>query len=176
MAYGYSVKAGENEAKAVGLALPISFKHSVEVCRHIKGKPLAVARKALEGAIALKTAIPYRRYNKEMAHHSGVGPGRFPVKVCEAISKVLDSAEANAQLKGMSTANLVIKNVSANKAGVVHHYGRWGRHARRAHIEVVLAVGEPKAARLSGKARAEARMRKAHSRKESPKGSPGARA
>jgi large subunit ribosomal protein L22 len=151
MAYGYSVKAGKNESKAVGLALPISFKHSVEVCRHIRGKPLAFARKALAGAIALKAAIPYKRYNKEMAHQSGVGSGRFPVKVCEAVGKVLDSAEANAQLKGISTAHLVVKQAGANKAGVVHHYGRWGRHARRTHIEVVLAVGIPKVKKLRSK-------------------------
>lgn len=153
MAYGYAVKAGENESKAVGLALPISFKHAIEVCRHIRGKQLTVARKALAGAISLKTAIPYRRYNKEMAHQSGVGPGRFPIKVCEAIGKVLDSAEANAQLKGMSTANLVVKHAGANKAGVVHHYGRWGRHARRAHVEVVLAVGEATPAKKDRKTR-----------------------
>ena len=53
--------------------------------------------------------------------------------------KILKSAEANAQYKGLNSANLFIKHVSAQKGPTTHHYGRHrGRKAKRTHIEIVL--------------------------------------
>jgi large subunit ribosomal protein L22 len=139
--YGYGYKAGEHEAKAVGIGLPISMKHSTEVCKAIRGKDLEYAKRILDAAIDLKQAIPYRRYFEEMAHNKNVGPGRFPIKTCEQIKLILESAEANAQIKGLSTSKLFIKHISAQLGGKVFHQGRNGRKGKRAHIEVVLAEG-----------------------------------
>jgi large subunit ribosomal protein L22 len=142
--YGYSYKATANEAKAVGVGMPISFKHGVEVCRAIRGKDITTAKRILDDAIGLRKAIPYKRYFEEMAHNKGVGPGRFPAKTCKFIKGLLESAEANAQLKGLSTANLTIKHIAAQLGGKVFHSGRNGRKGKQAHIEIVLAEGVKK--------------------------------
>ena len=139
--YGYAYKAGKNEAKAVGISLPISYKSSMEICRHIRGRNLAKAKAILDDAIALKAAVPFKRYFEEIAHQKNVGPGKFPVKACTYIKTILESAEANAQLKGLSTGNLIIKHIAAQSGGKVFHHGRNGRQGKNAHIEVVLAEG-----------------------------------
>lgn len=145
MANGYAYNASANEAKAQSIGLPISFKSSVELCRTLRGKPLVKARRILDGVIDLKQAVPFRRYNQEIAHNKNVGPGRFPVKTAKHIKDVLASAEANAQLKGLGTANLVITHICAQRGGKVMRYGRNRGEAKNTHIEVVLGEGKPAA-------------------------------
>ena len=144
MRYGYAYKAQANEAKAVGRGLPISYKSSVEVCRSLRGKDIERAKRILDDAIDLRQAIPFKRYYEEIAHNKNVGPGKFPVKVCEHIRSVIESAETNAQLKGLSTATLTIKHIAAQSGGKVFHHGRNGRQGKNCHIEVVLAEGQKK--------------------------------
>lgn len=143
MAHGYAYKATGNEAKALGTGLTISFKSSVELCRSLRGKNITKARRILDQCIELKQAVPFRRYMQEIAHNKNVGPGRFPVNAAKGIKGVIDSAEANAQLKGLSTANLVIKHICAQRGGKVMHYGRNRGEAKNTHIEVVLCEGKP---------------------------------
>ncbi|MEK6822449.1 MAG: 50S ribosomal protein L22 [Nanoarchaeota archaeon] len=137
--YGYGYKAGQNEAKAVGVGLPISYKHGSEVARFIRGMKVSRAKTVLDNVMRFKEAVPYTRYFEEIAHQKNVGPGRFPIKTCKNILAILESAEANAQFKGLNTGNLIIKHIAAQGGGKVHHYGRNGRKAKRAHIEIVLA-------------------------------------
>ncbi|HDD70638.1 MAG TPA: 50S ribosomal protein L22 [Candidatus Woesearchaeota archaeon] len=138
VAYKYSTELKENMAKAVGLALPISSKVSREVCAKIRGMKLDKAKTLLEDVIALKAAIPYRRYTGDVPHQAGVGPGRYPVKASMHILKILKAAEANAQFKGLSINNLFIKHVSAQKGSKTIRYGRRHNIAKRTNIEVVL--------------------------------------
>ena len=144
MAYGYAYKAEKNEAKAVGVALPISFKHGVAICNYVRGRNVSKAKTMLDSVMKLKNAVPYTRYNNEMAHNKNVGSGRFPIKTCAYIKEIIESAEANAQLKGLSSANLIIKHIAAQNGGKVFHQGRNGRKGKRAHIEVVLVEGAMK--------------------------------
>ncbi len=96
------------------------------------------AKTLIEEVVALKKAIPFTRYNKDTAHKAGMAAGKYPQKTCSHILKLLKSAEANAQFKGLSTASLVIKHVSAQQGPAVTRSGRQQRDAKRTHIELVL--------------------------------------
>ena len=142
----YAVKIDdEKNAKALGLALPISTKQSILICDHIRGKSVEKAVKILEDVIAEKAAIPYKRFNRDTPHRKGMGPGRYPVKASKEILKMINSAVSNAQYKGMSVSNLYIKHICAHLASRPWHYGRKTRRkAKRTHIEVVLEEREAK--------------------------------
>lgn len=137
--YAFSMYNKELMARAVGRDLSISKKHSVEICKWIRNKSLPRAKKMLEDAILLKRAIPFTKFNWNVGHRHGIGPGRYPQKAAKEILRTLKSAEANAQLKGLNTGNLFIIHINAQKAPSPLHYGRQrGRHMKRTHIEIVL--------------------------------------
>lgn len=139
--YNYSLSNFNKElmSKAVGLSLPISTKISIEVCNFIRYRKLAEAKKILANVVEEKQAVPIKRFNKELAHRRAIGPGRYPITVAAEILKILKSAESNAQLQGLSTSNLVVKHIRANRASRPWKAGRHrGRLAKRTHIEVVL--------------------------------------
>jgi large subunit ribosomal protein L22 len=138
MAYNYSIKATENCAKAVGISLPISRKQSVNICNTLRGMNVQKAKKLLEEVINKKKAISFTRYNMNTGHKAGMGPGSYPVTACRNILGILKNAEANAQFKGLSTGNLVIKTASAQKGPTTMHFGRQRTKAKRTHIELVL--------------------------------------
>ena len=94
----------ERMARATGKELTISPKHSVEICRAIRGLPITSAIDLLESVIAKKEAIPFKRYKAMVPHKrrsgyskKGIGPGRYPVKAAKEILKVIKSAQANAE-------------------------------------------------------------------------------
>jgi len=55
----------------------ISHKHSREIAVAIKGMSIEKAREFLENVITRKEAVPYRRYNMEVAHRSNIRDGFF---------------------------------------------------------------------------------------------------
>ena len=129
----------EYMATAKAESLPISFKQSVEICNFIRNKKVNDAKKTLMDVSNMKKAIPFTRFNGDVGHKKGMGPGRYPIKSSEKILKLLESAEANAQFKGLNTANLVIKYICANKAAKAWHFGRKRRRkAKRTNIEVII--------------------------------------
>lgn len=142
MAYHYSIAeySKENNARAFSL-LPISLKTSVEICNFIRNKKVPKAKKLLEDVVAMKIAVPYKRYVHDIPHRRGhIGPGRFPIKASDYILKLLSSVEANAQSKGLNTSNLIIKHISAKRGGTSWHYGRKkSRKMKRCYIEIVLS-------------------------------------
>jgi large subunit ribosomal protein L22 len=143
MPYKYTIQTTEKQAKAVGINLPISTKISGEICRAIRGKNTKKAKTILDNAISMKKAIPYTRFNDDIGHKPGMGPGRFPVKAAAQIKKMVESAEANARFKGMNADNLEIVSILAQKGPKTPRYGRQSRRlAKRTHIEIVL--GEAK--------------------------------
>ena len=139
--YRYSKQNIEEEhtAKAVGISLPISTKQSIEVCNFIRNKPLERAKTMLNDVILTKIAVPFKRF-KVIGHKRGnMASGRYPIKTSKEILGVLESAEANAQFKGLNTSNLFICHISSQKAGNQWHYGRQKRRKmKRTTIEVVL--------------------------------------
>src|SRR3989338_4110817 len=66
-------------ASARGNNIGISRKFAVEVAGFLRGKNLADAKKKMEDVIALKVAVPFKRYHMDLGHKRGpMGPGRFP--------------------------------------------------------------------------------------------------
>ncbi|MCP3681138.1 MAG: 50S ribosomal protein L22 [bacterium] len=148
MAYKYSMKTGEKNAKAVAVGLQISFKQSVEICSFIRGKKLSTGIAVLERVMKMKEAVPYKRFCKGgVGHKSGdLAAGRYPINASKEIIKVLKNVEANAQQKGLNTAGLVISVIKAQKGSKSWHYGRQRRRKmKRTHIEVFVEEKEVKA-------------------------------
>lgn len=141
MANRYSTKDynKENMARALGISLPISFKQSIEICNFIRNKDVNYAKGVLSEVIDHKRAIPFKRFNKDMGHKKRVGPGRYPKKASTEILNLINHVEANAQFKGLNTANLVITHINANKGSKVMHFGRKrSREAKRTNIEIAV--------------------------------------
>ena len=148
--WSYSVKNldPEKTVLASGRDLRISYKAAVEVCRAIRGLSLDNARRLLEDVINLKRSIPYRRHKKKVSHRRDLQKwyaGRYPVKACRAILRVLENAEANAEYKGLSVDRLKVIHAAAQKGTVLKRYTP--RAFARAtpnfrvltHIEIALA-------------------------------------
>lgn len=148
--WGYSVKNldPERTVLASGRDLRISHKAAVEVCRAIRGLSLDDAKRLLEDVVNLKRSIPYRRHKKKVSHRRDLQnwyAGRYPVKTCKAILKVLENAEANAEHKGLSVEDLKVIHATAQKGTILKRYTP--RAFARAtpnfrvltHIEIALA-------------------------------------
>jgi large subunit ribosomal protein L22 len=160
MAYRYAFQGYNKDtmARCVTLAASVSTKHCVEIASHLRGRNIAAAKRILNDAIAVKRAIPFKRYNDNIGHKKGIGPGRYACKASEEVLRTLAVCEANAQNKGLSTGKLRIKHISANLASRPWHYGRQRRRRmKRSHIEIVLEESgtEKSAAAKAAKAPAE---------------------
>lgn len=130
-------KYAENMARAVGRDLPISTKQAIEVCSSLKGMELGKAQAKLERVIDYKQAIPYKRFTGGAGHKPGIGPGKYPIKACSHILKILRSAESNSQNKGLGA--VAITHIAAQQGGKRWHYGRKRRiRMKRTHIEIVV--------------------------------------
>ncbi len=125
--------------------LPISRKHSVEVARFIRGKKLKDVLRILDEIIDLRTPVKLTKHNRGVAHKSGVGPGRYPVKVAKHIKKVILSAKANGEQQGLKNLEEAVVIVEANKGQTLPHGGRKiGTRRKATHIFVKLVVEEKK--------------------------------
>ena len=127
------------EATTMGKSLPISTRHSVEICNLIRGKTSEQGRKVLERVMSKKSAVPYKRYLHGVGHRSGkMAAGRYPEKASSYILDLLKSVESNAENKGL-TAPFKIKDIIANQAPRSWHHGRQRRRkTKRTHIKIVL--------------------------------------
>lgn len=148
--YTYRGESGVSVARARGVELPISPKKTYEILNAIRGLPVDRATTVLEDAIALKHAIPFRRYNQETAHHKGTGPGRYATKVAKNVLRVLENARENAEYEGLEAENLFVKVAASSrgrirKASMPRAHGRataWNEQTT--HIEIVLAERKEK--------------------------------
>jgi len=116
--------------------LEISTKKSIEIANFIRHKNIKQAKQMLQMVIGMKQAVPYKRYNKDIPHRSGMMAGRYPVKTCKIILKLLSSLEANAQNKNLSS-NLIISEVIANQGNKQMHSGRHRGKFKRTHLKIV---------------------------------------
>jgi large subunit ribosomal protein L22 len=116
----YSQKIrGDNIAKAKANELNMSPKHSIEIATFIRRQRVNDAIAYLNEVINLKKAIPFRRFNRNVAHKRGLpgnwDAGRYPVKASKAYIRVLESVKKNAEYIGLDAENLEIIHVSANR-------------------------------------------------------------
>ena len=142
---GYTQQTdADTPARALLKDSDISPKHAREICRSLRGRKVESALDFLDGVIALKRAVPFRRYNKLVTHKSGVGPARYPVKAARTIKKAIEEAQLNAEYKGLDAESMRIHTISSHK-GQAYDFSRPRAHGRsgqwkreRVHIEVIL--------------------------------------
>ena len=115
----YSLKMdGDKVARAKANELPCSPKHAIEIAKFIRGKNTKQAIAYLEDVVDLKKAIPYKKFNRNVAHKRGLDKwdaGRYPVKASTSYLKLLRSVEKNAEYIGLDTEKLEIFLVSASR-------------------------------------------------------------
>jgi large subunit ribosomal protein L22 len=149
--WGYSIITEELDpektAKASGREIRVSHKHAREVCHTVKGMMLPKAKEYLRDVMEKKKAVPFTRYNKKAGHRRGLVKafaGRYPIKASERILKVLESAEANAENKGLNVDQLCIIHAAAYPGMKVKRFtprahGRASpKFETMSHIEIVL--------------------------------------
>jgi len=120
---GYPVEAKENEVKAAGIGLPLSTKKSTIVCRKLNKMKLDKAKKFLQDLIDKKADIDKKHYTK----------------TAKEILNILESAEKNAQYKGLE--NLIIKTITAETGPNRIRMKRrrsFGSRLKNTHIKIVL--------------------------------------
>ncbi len=144
--FGYTVEYKiETMARAYGRELPLAWKKSVELARQLRGKTVDQSREYLEKVIALKQPVPMKKYNRWVAHKSGTGPARYPVKAAKAFLTILESAVANAEFTGKEDPDaMVISVINAHKGATTkgfrpRAYGRSGPwNQDTVNLEIVL--------------------------------------
>jgi len=120
----------EKTSKAMGKELHISRKHAHEIATAIKGMKLDIAREYLENVVALKQAVPYKRFTRNIPHKKGMCTGRYPQKAAKEFLSVLKNAESNATYKGLDSENMRITHIATKKG---HTYiGQFQRAQGRA--------------------------------------------
>ena len=109
---------GAQFARGIINEAPISPKHAIEIGRFIKGMNLNDAEQYLNAVVALKKPIPFKRFNRNVAHKRGLDKwdaGRYPEKAARTYLKLLHSVKKNAEYDGLDIDELTIIHVSANR-------------------------------------------------------------
>ncbi len=154
--FGYSTTELDTEktVKASGRELRVSHKHAREVCNAIKGMRLDKAKRYLAQVMAKKQPVPFRRFIKKLGHRHGMHKamvGKYPVKATAEILKVVESAEGNAEYKGLDVERLRIIHASAYpgmkiKRAIPRAFGRTSpKNKTLTHVEIVLEEMEERA-------------------------------
>jgi len=126
------IKVKKTDAVINATAAPISTKHSIAVCKFIKGKKIEEAIENLEKVISLKKAVPMKG---EIPHRKGIMSGRYPKKTAEHFIKLLKGLSANANVNGLE--NPIIYKAIANMAS--RPYSKFGRVRRkRTHVKLIV--------------------------------------
>ncbi|KAA8903860.1 ribosomal protein L17 [Sphaerosporella brunnea] len=140
-------------AKSRGSFLRVSFKNTREAAQAISGMKLTRALTFLENVKEHKEAVPMRRYaggtgRTAQGKPAGVTRARWPVKSADFLLGLLKNAEANADLKGLDTSNLVVSHIQVNQAPkqrrrTYRAHGRINPYmSNPCHIEVILSENE----------------------------------
>ena len=160
------------QAQTVALNQPVSTKQSLEIARWLRGRSTEKAKVLLQAVIEKRIAVPYKRFNKKIAHKKQIGPGKYPVKTASLFLKLINEVEANASVKGLNEEALKIHAIVVHKGARNMHHGRQrGRTFKNAHIEIVVEETEkrrePKKA-APKKAAEKAEPKKAEAQKPEP--------
>jgi large subunit ribosomal protein L22 len=155
----------EGTARALLRDAAVSTKTAIEVGKYLRGRTTKKAKTILELVINKKLAVPYTRFTDGVGHRKGpMSAGRFPLKTSQAFLKLIESAESNANQKGLSD-ELIITHLMAQKASKPYHNGRLGRRQmKRTHLEIVLVEdpSKPKKTKKTAKPAETAKPQVAH--------------
>lgn len=147
----YSMESDQDtSARAQALEVNISPKHSMEICREIRGMELQSAKNVLKDVIDLKRPLAFKRHKRKVSHRrgKGFGPGRYPQKAAKAILKLIEDCESNAEYSGLNTDSLFIKHIASHRGRV---YKGWMPRAhgratdwdtQTVNIEIILVERE----------------------------------
>jgi len=131
-------KVKKTEASVNETSIPVSTKHSVAICKFIKGKKIENAIADLEKVILQKKAVPMKG---EIPHRKGMMSGRYPKKAGEYFVKILKRLAGNANVNEINDP--VITTAIANLGS--RPYGRFGRVRRkRTHVKLIAKEGREK--------------------------------
>ena len=137
----------KDEAVARGVSLPISKKHSMAICRFIKGKTIDEAIADLERVAILKKVVPFKG---EIPHrHGNIMSGRYPVNASKAFISVLKGLRGNVAVNGMAVDKAKIYFGSASWASRPNKAG--GARFKRTHIVLKAREQEVKAGKQGNK-------------------------
>lgn len=117
IAYSQEI-SGNNIARGKANELPISPKHSIEIASYIRDRNIDDVIDYLNLVVAQKKAIPFKRFNRDVAHKRGLegwDAGRYPKKASLAYIRLLSSVKKNAEYTGLDPEKLVIVHASANR-------------------------------------------------------------
>src|SRR2546428_13780948 len=113
-----------------------------------------------------------KKYNRWVAHKSGIGHARYAVKAAKALLKILESAVANAEFTGKEDPDaMVISVINAHKGATTkgfrpRAYGRSGPwNQDTVNLEIVLEEVAGDAGRSEGQPEGKAD----HRRKRRPR-------
>lgn len=136
-------KPKKTEAFVNAYNIPISTKHSMAICKFIKGKTIAKAKADLESVVKMKKAVPMKG---EIPHRKGdIMSGRYPQKATRNFLVLLKSLEGNSQDINVPIITEAISNIGERP------YGRFGRvRKKRTHI-YIKAVEKSKLKELNKK-------------------------
>jgi large subunit ribosomal protein L22 len=150
--YRYSIQTDpDRSAKASAREIDVSPKAAREICNTIKGMTIHQCIEFLENVIDKKTAVPFKRYKRNVGHKStviGWGPGRYPVKAATEILKVVKNLENNAennqlQLDRCKITHAVTLQGSKQQGIFQRAQGRTTPKIRQfVHVELVAEVAE----------------------------------
>jgi len=130
----------KTEAVVYGKDLGISTKHSMAICRFIKGKSVDKAVFLLEQVTRMKKAIPMRG---EIPHRKGdIMAGRYPINASKQFIKLLRQLAANASVNGLELENTRIE-CYANLASRPYKRGGSERF-KRTHVVLRLKEKQEK--------------------------------
>jgi large subunit ribosomal protein L22 len=118
----YSREAEGRFSRAMGHELHISPKHAREICNLIRGMNVPQARSYLEDVVALKRAVPFKRYARNVAHRHGMiggGAGRYPQKAARAFLIILQNATSNAEYKGLEPDKMKVYHAGTLKGRTI---------------------------------------------------------
>ena len=125
------IKEKKTESFVNETSIPISTKHSIAICKFIKGKKIEDAIRDLEQVILKKKAVPMKG---EIPHRKGMMSGRYPKKAAEHFIKILKRLAANATVNGLE--NTIITEAIANFGS--RPYGKFGRvRKKRTHLKII---------------------------------------
>lgn len=140
----YSYKSKVNHSSARLEDTNVSYKDLCAVCANVRGMPVQQAISFLSLAVDMRIPVYYPSWNKKLGarHELGGKKGRYPKKAAKIVMKVLKSAVANADTKGLDPDSLFIAHIAANKKNKYLRYSPKGRRnisaLTTARVEVVL--------------------------------------